>query len=163
MEIRVDGPILIIRKADHKHGALLKERGGTRQIRITIDCAHNIAIDSARKNVETPEQTAHRLAINCIHTLGANIEKVVLYDCVKDGLVLSCICIRDEKSGQLLSINTSVLDALVVAAIEKCAIFVEENVFIKNSIVGAELQKMAAQEKALLDFAALDPQNSQKM
>lgn len=163
MEIRVDGPVLITTKADHGHGALLKERNGTRQIKMTIDCAHNIAIDSALENVETPEQTAHRLIINCIHTLGANIEKVVLYDCTRDGLVLSYICVGDEKNGQLLSINASVLDALVVAVIEKCAIFVEENVFIKSARMDEELQKTATEEKALLEFAALDPQNSQKM
>ncbi len=132
MEIRMDNPELVMVPPGYML-AQIKEREGSRHLMLTLNelSFQNLAI--ALNEVATPRPTVHKTVANCIQALGGNIEKVVIDEYIND-VYRSHIFLKDERSGKTVPVDIHVTDALVVAVLEHCPIFVEEDIFEKIRI-----------------------------
>ena len=147
MEILVEGPIVSIIPADDCPVALLRKKGGTEELTVTLNVFSLQNMVMAIENIRSNRPTIHQLYVNSLETLGATVEKVVINDMV-DGIYHFCIFIITQE-GQTELIDAHVTDALIIATIKTCPIFVTEEVFKK-----LDREKMGTQNKILAIKAA---------
>lgn len=154
MEIRVDGPELI-RIPPGNFMVVYRERGGTRFITVGLNIFSLHHMNIAMSEVETHRPPVHKLLANCINTLTAGLEKVVIdkFDS-QINVYHSHIYVRDRENNELLAIDAHVTDALIVAIIEKCAVYVTEDVL--NDAGEARKQYGSSEGKAKNIFENTD-------
>ena len=127
MKVRVDGPHLAIMPSGEVV-IVFKERGGNRWITILLNDLTLHYLSIAVNKVQTARPTPYHLIANCINTLGSSLEEVVI-DNFKDNIYHAHLYIKSGENRDLLAIDAHVTDAVIVAAIENCAVYVTEDVF----------------------------------
>lgn len=148
MEILVEKPTIEIIPPGYPI-ACLKEKNGSRKLMITLNVISLGNLVVAIEKVETPRPLIHQVYIHSLQTLGSDVGKVVI-DNMVDGAFHSHVYIKTQNN-QREAIATHVTDALVIAVIRDCPIFVTEEVFKKSD----EELKNEANKSGLSDAEAM--------
>jgi len=130
VEILVESPVIILVPPGYPM-ALLKERNGPRELLISLNVISLNNLSIVVHKVETPRPIIHQVYVHSLQMLGADVQKVVIDDIVNGAFHSHVYLITQE--GNAEAVDTHVTDALVVAVVRGCPIFVTEEVFKKNA------------------------------
>ena len=154
MEIKAEINTVITEPAENKQ-VQLREEDGERQIAIGMDglsCDYLMcALTKGEKSTPSPQE----VMFNCLLCLKANVEKVVIDDLI-DMVYRASIFIKDARENRTYTLKMSPIDALILATVAECPIFILGEVFDKSK----EETSKTDVERA---FENLDPKKSTKM
>lgn len=155
MEIRVENPRATIVPPNHAV-AMLKERGGSRVLTLTLS---GISMAFLTWEINDVEQRPEifKFVLECVSCLKGSIEKVVIYDMAVDGIYLSRVIIKDSNEDRTYNMDLRVTEALVLALASKCPIFVVEEVFVKTEKYRNSQENNLSEEDALKMLNSMDP------
>jgi len=152
MEIRVD-PYLIASSPSNTF-IKLKERDGSREINFTVSPASVYYFFKTTKDVDLGQPVIHKAMIDVLKILGAKIEKVVVDHFASD-MFLCHVYVKIAEQTHILAIH--ITDAIILAVVQGCPLFVLEDVFNKSAERQVAGQADISNEKALEMFEDIDP------
>ena len=155
MEILTDVPRVAI-DAHHLDFSFveLKERGGTRTLKITLNqlSVYNAVV--ILRGIKTPRPIIHQVMMNSLEALGANLERVLVTDFV-DNVYHASLSLR--KKSDTYSIDAHITDALALALIKNCPIYIDEEVFDKVEKFRTGFGSGISNEETVKMLSQLDP------
>ena len=137
MEIRVDPYLMML--PGNISLVRLRERNGEKFIDLTINSISLYQLLTILRGEDPTDQPIiHRLMINTLSALEANIEKVVIDDLINETFH-SRVYVKSRE--QIHSINAHVIDSISLAIVQDCPILIPEDLFKKCE---DEMKKMRA-------------------
>jgi bifunctional DNase/RNase len=103
---------IIISEINDQQVIYLKEVDGDRQFPILIGIFEATSIDRRVKNFQSPRPLTHDLLVNCIDSLGAELDSVVISE-LREHTYFAKLRVRNN--GELVEIDARPSDAIAVA------------------------------------------------
>lgn len=116
---------IIIAETNDQQIIVLRERDGERRFPIIIGTSEAAAIHRRLRDQPTPRPLTHELLASVVHTMGGELEKIVVND-LRDHTFYATIYIR--RNGELLEIDSRPSDAIALSAGTDIPIYVAEKV-----------------------------------
>ena len=111
---------------------VLKEKSSERCLPIWIGGPESDAIQIQLDAAEVPRPLTHDLLVSTILELGAKVHSIVVTDIEQDTFFAKIIL---ERNGETFDLDCRPSDALAIAVRSQVAIFVEESVLAKASVI----------------------------
>ena len=123
--VRMELSRIIISETSEQQVIVLKEKDGSRSFPIVIGTYEAAAIDRGVKDLRTPRPLTHDLLSNILDGLGAELERVVVYDLRRNTFYAKLIL---QRNGETIEIDSRPSDAIALAVVRNAPIFVNEKV-----------------------------------
>lgn len=125
MEVRMDLAQVIISETREAQIVVLRERGGSRLLRIMIGYTEVLAVDRRVKGARSPRPYTHDLLGDVITALNAEIEKVVISD-LREHTFFAKLVLRHM--GEIVEVDSRPSDAIALGVGFEAPMYVEDHV-----------------------------------
>jgi len=116
------------------YGLVLSEVVGNRRFSVMIGEPEAQSIALKMNNKKSPRPLTHDLIKSLLHSFGAELQKVLIYDMINDVFYSELHIIKDEK---LIIVDARTSDAVALAVRAECPIFIKSDIL---EIVGTEVE-----------------------
>ncbi len=128
MDIRMDLAQIVVSETRDSQMIVLRERNGSRMLRIVIGLTEVLAIDRRVKHIPTARPLTHDLLAQIIESLSGELEKIVIND-LRSGTYYAKLIIRH--GGELVEVDSRPSDAIALGVATEVPIYVADHVLDK--------------------------------
>lgn len=125
MEVRMDLAQIVISETREAQLVVLRERNGTRLLRIMIGLPEALAVDRRVKSTHSPRPYTHDLLRDVIEQMNGEIEKIVIHD-LREHTFYAKLVLRHM--GEIVEVDSRPSDAIALSAGTDAPLYVEDHV-----------------------------------
>ncbi len=146
-------PHLIISSPENAEVILL-ERGGNRRLEVIASPVSVYYFLMITQGTDLERPVIHQAMIETLNKLGAKIERVVVDNYVND-MFLCHVYVKIGEQTHTVAVH--VTDAVALAAVQGCPLFVQDDLFKKWDEISKKIKTEISDEEAQMMLASIDP------